>query len=194
MSGKEKKYLDDEQVKKNLDIFINDRENFLNDSSYLDNVDLSYKMNNDVKQKSDDSVLENDSVDNSKKQNEKKEEERSTYLWIPILLSFLMLIMIFIYIIYFYCKVGVVEELINPGGVEGRGVTFLFALVVFLPLVISVITNFSYVFLGVWLFYSLWFLIKLFIFKNGEKCELRSFLTCICIFILLIVLKIVGIF
>ena len=199
MSDREKKYLDDEQVKKNLDKFNNDGENFLKNSSYLDNIGVSYNIDNTTVEKRTDTAEKENVNDDLEATNNKimqnEEKTKSTYVWIPIFLSFLMLIMIFIYIIYFYCKSGIIEEIINPGGSEGSGVAFLYVLITFLPLFFLAVANFCYVFLGIWLFYFLWFLIKIFIFKNEENCELKVFFVCICfIIILLIVLKLVGVF
>ena len=97
MSDKEKKYLDDEQVKKKID-------------------------------------LKNDMVNISS--GDKKEND--TYIWVPTFLSLLLLLVYVIVVIYFYYKMGYFEELFNPGGGEGGGVAYLFAVIVFLPLAFSV--------------------------------------------------------
>ena len=101
MSNKKDKYLDDEQVKKNIELFKNDRENFMNDSEYLDNIGVSYK-NNKI---SDDSKDRYKGVDKTINYDKKKDMvvlKKKRYILNLVILTILVIIVFFIVFLFKY--------------------------------------------------------------------------------------------
>ena len=102
MSNKKDKYLDDEQIKKNIELFKNDRENFMKDSEHLDNIGLSNKANKIIDNSNeviDNKSLEEDNMvvdinENMEKRGENYKVDEHAYIGVPVIMSFLSIVFI----------------------------------------------------------------------------------------------------
>ena len=168
MSGKERKYLDDESVKKNLDRFNNDRDNFINDSSYLDNLGIGYKSNNSYKK--DKGVIKSGIIKEKISDDDNRIiKKKSSYVYVPIVLSVLI-------IIYYY---------INSIGFDSIGTA------IGLSFLIGIVYTFSDAFaesiavcVFIWFFYIMWLLVKKILLRDGKSCEIKSLFICVCLIII----------
>lgn len=99
MPNEKNKYLEDEQVKKNLDMFKNDKENFMNDSEHLDNIGLYYEKNKNIDiVKPKDGLVKKEELYNNNENLEKRGEndkvDEHAYIGVPVIISFLSIVFI----------------------------------------------------------------------------------------------------
>ena len=155
MSSDKNKYLEDEQVKKNLDSFKNDRENFLKNNGGSDNLSLSFNRTDSVEELSDNNPDDSNDIKVNK---DDKKKKGSIHIGVPIILTLLSII---IFYLYFLFKIGFFETLnINNSNflqelffsIMISFNYFVFNRIIIVPFFIS---------LFIWNIYFIWLIIKL---------------------------------